>query len=99
VPALTDFTEQIKKHIDYYGSHTANKHLPKEVEKLILCGNGAGLKGLADFLAQSLHTKIELGNPWINVLPALSKQMPPLPIEQALSFAAPIGLALSGLKL
>lgn len=108
IGVLTDFTEQIKKRIDYYQSHASHEHLPpdgKGIEKVLLCGGGANLKGLDKFLSSELKIPVELANPWINILPASSagkpevqKKVSGLPFEQSLSFTTALGLALRGVN-
>ena len=101
VPALTDLAEQIKKHIDYYQSHASHEHLPpngKRIEKIILCGRGANLKGFPDFLSKELGIPTELGNPWLNILPEPLKEVPELPFEESLGYTTALGLALRGIK-
>lgn len=95
VPVLTDLTEQIKKHLDYYHSHSPLNHVPHFVEKIVLCGGGANLKGLASFLADALKIRIELGNPWVNVFSAQHKEILPVSLEESVSYATAMGLALS----
>ena len=95
VPVLTDLTEQIKKHLDYYHSHSPLNHVPHFVEKIVLCGGGANLKGLASFLTDALKIRIELGNPWVNVFSSSHKEILPVSLEESVSYATAIGLALS----
>jgi len=94
IPALTDLTKQIKKHLDYYHSHAPAGQTVQRVEKILLCGGGANLKGLASFLSDSLQLKVELGNPWVNVFPASSKEILPITLEQSMCYATAMGLAL-----
>jgi len=108
IPALTDLTEQIKKYLDYYQTHAANGNLPKngkQIKKIILCGGGANLKGLGKFLSQELNLPVELGNPWINILPKpkpdkikIKKPVFGISFEKSLSYTTAIGLALKGIK-
>jgi type IV pilus assembly protein PilM len=92
-PLLDEFVSNIKKHIDFYQEHVSHEHLSSkgEVKKIILCGGGASLKGLPQFLSQRLGIGVEVGDPFVNLGPkfkkgAASKIDPP-------SFAACIGLA------
>jgi len=94
IPALTDLTEQIQKHLDYYHSHAPAGQVSHHVEKILLCGGGASLKGLANFLADSLKLKVELGNPWVNVFPPSCKEILPITLEQSTGYTAALGLAL-----
>lgn len=100
-PVLTDFLEQIKKRLNFYETHTVHEHLlPGEsgVKKIFLCGGGANLAGLAEFLNDQLKVTTELGNPWINILPESHKKESLLPNEQCLKYTVALGLALRGIK-
>ena len=101
IPALTDLIEQIKKYLNYYQTHTSHEHLPpdgKGVQKIFLSGGGANLKGLTDFLSMEFKIPVELGNPWINILPEPLKEVPRLPFEESLKYTTTLGLALRGIK-
>ena len=102
-PDLIDLVEEIKKYLEYYQTHSAHEHLPsnvngKKIRKIYLCGGGANLKGLADFLALQLGLRVELGNPWINILPKPLKEVPELPYHESLRYTTALGLALRGIK-
>jgi len=97
IPALTDLVEQIKTHLDYYHSHLPKSQLKqdgKKLEKILLCGGGANLKGLVEFLASNLKVEVVLGNPWVNILKPPVKEIPQLPFEKSLGYATALGLAL-----
>lgn len=101
IPALTDLVQQIKRCLSFYRTHASHEHLPpdgKEVEKILLCGGGANLKGLPEFLSLQLKIPVELGNPWINILPESQKEVPELPFEKSLAYTTALGLALKGIK-
>ena len=101
IPALTDLTEQIKKCLDFYLTHTSHEHLlpeMKDVKKIFISGGGANLKGLADFLSSGLGIPVALGNPWINILPEPLKEVPELPFEESLKYTTALGLALRGIR-
>ncbi len=103
IPPLIDLIEQIKKGIDYYQTHSSRKHLPsngKEIEKVLICGDGAKLKGLIPFLSDQLKTKVEIGNPWVNILPSSGQPKEELLIyekEKSLGYVTALGLALKGM--
>ncbi len=101
IPILTDLSEQIKKYLNYYQTHTNHEHLPSNmrgVAKIFLSGGGANLKGLAGFLSQELKIDVEIGNPWTNILPEPPKKIPQLPFEESLRYTTALGLALRGIK-
>lgn len=98
VPILTDLIEQIESHLEYYHSHSPKGVAVgngKQLEKILLCGGGANLKGLTDFLASELKIEVKLGNPLINIEKPTQKDVR-LPQDQALSYTTAIGLALRG---
>lgn len=101
IPPLTDLVEQIKTHLDYWHSHEKGDkmvHKGKELEKILLCGGGANLKGLVGFLAQNLKVGVELGNPWVNILETPLKQVPGLSFKESLGYTTALGLALRAIS-
>jgi len=101
IPALSDLTEQIKKYLSFYQTHASHEHLPpdgKGISEILLCGGGANLKGFPQFLSSYLKIPVELGNPWINILPEPQKEVPELPFEKSLGYTTALGLALRGIK-
>jgi type IV pilus assembly protein PilM len=97
IPALTDLVEQIRTHISYYQSHAGHEHLPsnvKEIKRILLCGGGANLKGLSQFLLKELKIKTEIADPWVNIQRGILE----MPLEKSLSYTTALGLALRGAK-
>jgi len=78
---LEDLALQIKKYLNFYRGHSSYEYLLKDgkTEKILLCGGGAELKGLADFMSKKLEIPVELGNPLV---------------KGPISFTTAIGLAL-----
>ncbi len=97
IPCLTDLTEQIRRCIRYYQTHAIGGNLSSGSEKtakIILCGGGANLKGLENFLAMEFKIPVELGNPWINILPQPLKEVPEISFKESLGYSTALGLAL-----
>ncbi len=95
-PVLTAFSQEIKKHIDYYQTHVKYEETSgeeREVKKFLLCGGGANLRGLVSFLSQTTGLFVQKGNPLIN-LPAEDGKANPEIREKFLPYTAAIGLAL-----
>ncbi|MCX6723257.1 MAG: type IV pilus assembly protein PilM [Candidatus Staskawiczbacteria bacterium] len=92
-PILKDLTDQVKKYLNFYRDHSSFEYLLPEgkTEKIILCGGGAELKGLTDFMSKSLDISVEIGDPLINFLIKNPKNIIK---ENLLSFTTAIGLAL-----
>ncbi len=98
VPFLTDMTEQIKQYLDYYQTHSAKCQefdRKKGLQKILFCGAGANLKGLAEFLASELKITVELGDPCINI--SDKKTLEEFSRAKSLGYATAIGLSLRDL--
>lgn len=102
IPSLTDLSEQIKRYVDYYQTHHAgHEHLPpgnQGIKRAFLCGGGANLRGLADFLSRELEFLVEVGNPWVNILPEPLREVPELSYRESLRYTTALGLALRGIN-
>lgn len=98
---LSNLVEQIKKHLSYYESHTAHQHLgtnQQHIQRIIVSGEGANLRGFTRFFSKELQREVVLGNPWINILETSLKELPPLSFGESLKYTAVLGLALRGAR-
>lgn len=94
---LKNIIGQIEEYIDYYSSHAQHEHTgPAKISKILLCGGDANLTGIAPYLSGILKIPVELGNPWINILPSPLKEIPLMPYEKSLAFTSCIGISLRG---
>lgn len=101
IPILTDFTEQIKKYLSYYETHMKDagcKNNNRSMIRIFLCGYGANIKCLGDFLSSEVKIPVEFGNPWVNISPDPLKEMPNMPFKESLGYTTALGLALRGIK-
>jgi type IV pilus assembly protein PilM len=92
-PIVNDLALQIKKYLNFYKDHSSYEYLltDKKTEKILLCGAGAGLKGLPEFLSKKLGVQVEVGDPLVN----FSVKKPKTIIKKNLtSYTGAIGLAL-----
>ncbi len=99
VPPLVDLVEQIKKYLGYYESHSQHEHQSgkyAKIQRVLLCGGGALLRGLPEFLAKELRVDVALGNPWTNVFSGGFEEIPPIPFQESLKYTTALGLALRG---
>jgi len=99
-PSLFELVKEIKQCLVYHQTHAAHEHLPpngKKIARVILCGGGANLRGLSEFLSLQLNLSVELGNPWANILPNHLKEVPRLSYQESLRYTTALGLALRGI--
>lgn len=98
VPPITSLTEEINRVLDYYREHHAHEAEQLNISKIIVCGGGALLKGLAPHLQTALNLNVELGNPWINfnnVNLTKKNRLPIIPKEISLMYTTAIGISLA----
>lgn len=96
IPPLVDLVQQIKHCLDFYETHISSSFFSseqKQIKKIILCGGGANLKGLLEFLNLELKIPVELGSPWVNI-----SEKALLGLEDSLKLTCAIGLALRGIS-
>lgn len=86
---LEGLSAEIEKSIDFYQNISGEA---SKVEKIILCGNGANLKGLVPYLAKRLGRKVFIGDAWINL--DFGNNLPIINKEKSLQFSTAIGLAI-----
>jgi type IV pilus assembly protein PilM len=92
--SISILRDEINKNFIYWHTHKDDGgHERPKIQEIILCGGNANIFGLTDYLSASLHTKVTVANPWINVN-SLSNYIPPININEALTYATALGLAL-----
>jgi len=97
IPALADLVQQIKKYMSYYNARASSTN-SKKIQKILLSGGGANLKGLKELLSIELGVPVEFGDPWINVDSEKYKEKEKLSRAGALAYATVLGLAQIGTK-
>ncbi len=101
IPPLTDLIEQIERCESFYLTHASHEHLSvdkRTIDKILLCGGGASMKGLPAFLEEHLWTTVERADPWVNIIPDPSKRSPKMSRDQSLKYTTALGLALRGVR-
>lgn len=91
---LSVLRDEINKYLLFWATHNdeiKQKHIP--VTKIILCGGGSNVSGLADYLSASIKIKVEYANTWINISD-LKKEIPKIPYQESLFYSTVLGLAL-----
>ncbi len=86
--------EEVKRHYKYWEERENQDGSKKKViERVILCGGNANVKGLPEHLERELGISVERANVWRNVF-SLDDVVPNMPYEISLSYATVVGLAL-----
>lgn len=89
--------DEIMRNLSYWNSASADDiaHLP--VEKIIMCGGNANLRGLPEYLETFVNMPVVVANVWANAF-TLDSYIPPLGFRESLEYATAIGLAIRGSK-
>jgi len=88
-PLLENLAVEIEKTIDFYQNMSK---FTGDIDKIIISGGGANLKGLISYFTTRLSREIILGDPWINL--KLGKNLPIISKENSMRYATAIGLAM-----
>lgn len=90
-PFLENLSVEIEKTIDFYQGISKSTD---KIEKIIIAGKGANLKGLSAYFSDRLKKQIMVGDPWINF--NFGKKLPIINKEDSVRYATAIGLAMRG---
>ncbi len=85
---VENFVTEAQKSIDFY---LKSLTYSENVDRIIMCGGGARMKGIAPYLSRRLGHNIELGDPWVNM--NFKNSIPPINRDESLQYATVIGLA------
>lgn len=100
IPGLVDFFQQTRKYVDYYHSHPSQGRLDgggDRITQAILCGSGAGMKGLDEFISLKLGVPVLQGNPWRAVGGGAGQKRVTATGGNPHDFSVAVGLAFRGL--
>ena len=84
---VENFATEAQKSIDFY---LEGLKYTNSIDRIIMCGGGARMSGIAPYLSRRLGYNIEIGNPWVNMN---FKSVPPIDRDTAVQYATVIGLA------
>lgn len=86
--------DEIAKHFLYWHTHKDEEGKDRPlIKKVILCGGDSNLIGLSEYFSVSMKVNVEIANVWINIIDT-EKFTPEINIDQSLTFATALGLAL-----
>lgn len=89
---LENLINEVKGTLDFYEEITTEN---AKIERIILCGGGANLRGLIPYLTKKLGKEVNMGDPWINL--KLGNNLPIINKKDSVRYATVVGLALRGL--
>lgn len=69
----------------------------RDFDSIILCGGSINLKGLPEYLMESLHVKVVRADVWQNAF-SIDHKIPPIGRRFSYGYATAIGLALAGFR-
>lgn len=90
---LESLSVEIEKTIDFYQGISKSQD---KIEKIVISGKGASLKGLPSYFSNRLGKAIIVGDPWINF--NFKKKLPIISQEDSVRYATAVGLAMWGKK-
>jgi type IV pilus assembly protein PilM len=84
--------DEIATRMQYWHLRAGNEGL-RRINAIILCGGSANLKGLPEYLTETIGCQTYRGNVWENAF-SLEETIPPIDLRHSFGYAAAIGLAL-----
>lgn len=86
--------DEISRHYIYWHTHKeVHEKECSKISKIILCGGGSNLIGLAEYIRVSMKLPVLVADVWINILD-FKKNIPEISFKKSLSYTTALGLAL-----
>lgn len=93
VSTMSAIKDEIALRIQYWNNKNAGND-DRFVEHIILCGGSSNLKGLPEYLHESLGIETSRAAVWHNAFD-LNDGVPPIDLRHSYGYATAIGLALT----
>jgi len=93
-PVLVDLTTEIRRSLEFFRVQAGDAN----INRVILTGGGAKLRGLSGAIGDSLGFRVELGDPWLTVTADENRFDRQYLDRFGPEFAVPLGLALRGVN-
>lgn len=91
--AVSVIKDELATRMQYWHAKEA-PHETRRIAKVVLCGGSVNLKGLPEYLRETLGIPAERANVWTNVF-SLDTTVPPIEKRFSYGYATAVGLALS----
>lgn len=85
--------DEIVRHMTYWNNPPADELPRRPIERAIICGGNANLRGFPEYLEGFLNVPVKVADVWASTL-SLDRYIPPMPFSVSLEYATAIGLAL-----
>ena len=93
-PVANAIKDEILRHFQYWDSQRNNKgERSTPVERVVLVGGTANLRGFADLVSGAVHREAEIGNIWRNLF-SFNEYIPPIARQESVQYATALGLAM-----
>lgn len=88
------FADEVARHFHFWDTRR-DKQTDRmmHVDRVVMVGGGANLKGILDFIARRIHAETVRGDIWGNVC-RFEEYVPPIDYRMSLQYATAVGLAL-----
>lgn len=93
VSTVSAIKDEIALRLEYWNSRATHTE-DKFVESVILCGGSSNLKGLPNYLTETLGIDASRADVWQNVFD-INDKVPPISLRYSYGYATAIGLALA----
>ncbi len=87
--------DEVLKHLSYWNNPPADDMPRKPIEKVIICGGNANLRGFPEYLEGSINIPVSIANVWSNAF-SLDEYIPHMQFSESLEYATAVGLAIRG---
>ncbi len=93
VSTVSAVKDEVALRIQYWDSKN-EKHKDRFIDRIILCGGSANLKGLPEYFTETLHIDARRASVWQNAFD-VKKTVPPIGLKYSYGYATAIGLGLA----
>ena len=91
-PVLTELTTEIRRSLEFFRVQAGDA----DIDRMLLTGGGAKLRGLPEAISDALGFRVELGQPWLTIDTSDGRFDAEHLRRVGPEFAVPLGLALRG---
>ncbi len=91
-PVLIELTTEIRRSLEFFRVQTGDA----TINRMLVTGGGANLRGLPEAIGDTLGVRVELGDPWLTVAVDPNRYDSAYLTQMGGAFAVPLGLALRG---